>query len=524
MTLHLETPEVRPPTATELDPAQTSAPGIAPPVERQLQQGPVEGFDIPAGQPGSSWAFQTMAEPGGGTTSPTSPTYQTDPGVFRAEASSGELSDFASQGLQTPGRVDSALVSDIGRNIDLDLAEKKKYAGAELDEFASQRGLVGSNIELDARRSMIGDFERQRSERMTSVQTSAANAWAADRSSAADVGFRSGEFERSLGGDRENANRFGATFGQGQYEFDKQFDTQESIQQRALDLQEKGMDQDEAFRRAQSEVQQGQFESQMSQEERIQNKAFELQEQGMSQEDAFRYAQLAQDDKFSTKAQELQQQGLDQDEAFRRAEMDQQDRQFAEQMGLSIDQFNEQKEQFSQQFGEQVASRLQQAGQFSDSLEAELSEGAAGRVLQTDLAAEARKLQREGMGLDESYRRAALKQENDIQTRAMDLQEKGMTDDDSYRYAVLAQDEEFGKEAQRLQREGMELDEAYRNAALSQADRQFAQSSDNEKLDIILRALSSDNVNNKQIKRWLSQTSGGTATSLGGGATNDTDE
>ena len=354
MPINTDTPTIRPPAAGDLESGMTSAPtgtSIAPPTP--------------------------------------CPTYEADPNSFRAEATSPELRNFASEGLAAPSRYDSKLISDVTGMIDADLANRKRYAGAELDEFASQRGLVGSNIELDARRSMIGDFERQRTERLTDLNLAAANSWAQDRSSAADIGFRSGEFERSLGGDRENANRFGFTAGEGQYEFDAGTTRQLNLQE--LNLQ--------------------------------------------------------------------------------------------------------------QQYGEQVTSRLQQQGQF----EASLNEGIAGRLMQQGLRNRAMDLQQTGMNLDEAYRRAALEQETDIQNRSLELQELGLEKDDAYRYAALAQDARFMEVAQSLQAEGMASDEAYRRAALEMEDVHFQEANDQDRLRIVLDALSSGNVDNKRVRKWLDQ-------------------
>ena len=435
MPIETEFPSIRPPSADELDPDATSAPGT-------------EGVASPSAAP-------TVAPP------IERPTFQSDPSAFRGEESSEALKGFASEGLAAPSRFDSELVQDISGLIDTDLSEKKLYAGSELDEFASQRGLTGSNIELDARRSMIGDFERQRTERLTDLEMAAAQTWAQDRQAAADIGFRSAEFERALGGDRESAARFEATFGQGQYEFEQRA----QMEQKALDLQSKGMDQDEAFR----------------------------------------YAALSQDAHFTEAAQALQKQGLDETEAFRRAELEERKSQFAQQFGLNKQEYESQLEQFDKMHGEQIATRLQQASQFSADLKARLSEGAANRALESSLRGRAMDLQAQGMAMDQAYRNASLAQEKEIADRAHELTAQGMGKDDAYRYAALASDDAYRNDVIQNQEDGMAQDDAHHKAEIDQRDRQFDEATNNERLGIVLDALGNDNIDNEEVQKWLNR-------------------
>ena len=172
------------------------------------------------------------------------------------------MGEFASTAMETPSRYDSGLIKDITAQIDAELEQKKLYAGTELDEFMSQRGMVGSSVEGELRKSMLGDMERQRQERLNELNIRAADTWAADRAGAAEIGFKSAEFERALGGDRENSARYEAEFGQSQYEFDKQYGVNEwsnRIEERRLELMDKGMTMDDAYRMAMSEIQKEQF-------------------------------------------------------------------------------------------------------------------------------------------------------------------------------------------------------------------------------------------------------------------------
>ena len=220
----------------------TDTPDIYPPTAEDMQQ---NGFAPP---PSEDFAAGPAPRP----------EYETSPDAFQAEPAGEEMADFASKARETPSRYDSDLIKDITGQIDAELEQKKLYAGAELDEFMSQRGIVGSSVEGELRKSMLGDMERPRQERYTELETRAADTWAADRAGAADIGFRSAEFGRALGGDRENAARYEAEFGQSQYEFDREYGTEawsNRIEEDRLKLMEKGMDQDDAYRKAMSDVQ-----------------------------------------------------------------------------------------------------------------------------------------------------------------------------------------------------------------------------------------------------------------------------
>src|SRR5690606_37639534 len=83
---------------------------------------------------------------------------------------------------------------------------------------------------------------------------------------------------------------------------------QHALQSRALDLQEKGMKLDDAYRWAALE-----------QENAIRNRALDLQERGMDLDDAYRWAALEQDKFFRNRALDLQERGLDINEAYQQA-------------------------------------------------------------------------------------------------------------------------------------------------------------------------------------------------------------
>ena len=173
MPINTDTPLVRPPKARDI----------------QLKKG---GFSVPPGMFGegdaatraanleSAWqeanpgqtfdpslaTWQAQAAPGGGfAAGQAAPEYDTPPGAFRGEAAAPGMENFASDAMAKPSRYDSDLISDITSQIDAELENKRLYAGAELDEFMSQRGMVGSSVEGELRAGLLGDLERERTSR-----------------------------------------------------------------------------------------------------------------------------------------------------------------------------------------------------------------------------------------------------------------------------------------------------------------------------------------------------------------------
>ena len=84
---------------------------------------------------------------------------------------------------------------------------------------------------------------------------------------------------------------------------------QSQLETRAMDLQEKGLHMEDAFRRAELEV-----------STQIETRALDLQELGLNMEDAYRYAALEQDGNFRQQALNLEAHGLNMEAAFRGAE------------------------------------------------------------------------------------------------------------------------------------------------------------------------------------------------------------
>ena len=332
--------------------------------------------NTPTVRPPTAEEMQGFASDGAPTPPIAPPTYETPEGAFRAEESAAGIQDFASNMMASPSRYDSGLIRDISGVIDEDLAEGRQKATTQLDEMMAQRGLVGSSVEGELYKDMMTDLERERTRRLTDLQRAAADTYAQDVATAGEMGFRSGEFQRGLGQDRANEGRFAADFGQGQYEFERAYGTQSALDARALELQETGMNLDEAYRRARLEQESGQFESE---QERIRSefeselgevRAARMQDFGFRQEE-FDLAVKAQQSQAETEGRPL-----DIEEARDLAEQDlrlQQLEQEAELAGETIDldrerlkiqneQFADNLEQDQQVLEEQRQSRLAQIG------------------------------------------------------------------------------------------------------------------------------------------------------------------
>ena len=305
-----------------------------------------------------------------------------DPGVANTGLRS-DLDRFAREGLRTPSRFDLDMVRRGTDLIDSELAAQGERARRDLDEFASARGLVGSNVELEEQRRLGEGLEDQRMRRLMDLNLAMANTHAADRAAAGGIASQiqgaqqqESQFGRSLGQQesqfarqhgldetrflesqrqfstamqeqitareqqetqfarahglnvdqfRENQRQYSvsmaeqiATRMQQENQFARGLDLQHTqlaiqsqLQTRSMDLQEKGMHMDDAFRRAELDV-----------TSELQTRALDLQEQGMNMDDAYRYAALEQDGSFRQRALDLEQQGLSLEESLRGAELD----------------------------------------------------------------------------------------------------------------------------------------------------------------------------------------------------------
>ena len=334
-------------------------------------------------------------------------------------------------------------------------------AGRGIDEWAAQRGLVGSSYEGDQR----ADLERRLS----------ADLAGEERDLLDTVIGREMESRKLAQTDRELDLRETRDIG----ELDiarSEVQQQESQFAREFGLDEKKFTADsDQFAKTFSEQvatrlqQDAQWRTTLTSEEArdsldrgLREKALQLQRDGMTMDEAYRQAALDQEKELTEGAQALTRLGITTENAYRYAALDQV------------------ADQFAKTFSEQVATRLQQDAQWRTTLTSEEARDSLDRGLRE----KALQLQRDGMTMDEAYRRAALDQEKELTTRAQELTEAGImggqyqtdpttgkrvwvqTAENAYRYAALEQDKTFRQRALDLQRDTMEQDAGFRKRAL----------------------------------------------------------
>ncbi|WP_425153954.1 hypothetical protein [Candidatus Palauibacter sp.] len=205
--------------------------------------GLVMSRDLAACAPASAPPDPPPTDPGAPPTDPGTP--PTDPGtppplppgtVYppippAGPASGGDLQDllnaYASGILKAPSRYDIPMVREgiglINRSFDEGLRE----GGVHLDELMSQRGLVGSSIELGEHAGLVSDLSRLKQQHMFDLQREMATTQAYDRQAAAGIA------QGALGMDLDRWRT-----------------------ERALELQRQGMNRDDAFRYADLEARQ----------------------------------------------------------------------------------------------------------------------------------------------------------------------------------------------------------------------------------------------------------------------------
>ncbi|MBW3569703.1 MAG: hypothetical protein KY467_01235, partial [Gemmatimonadetes bacterium] len=135
--------------------------------------------------------------------------YRPAPGANQGENLSGALEEFARGGLANPSRFDSDLVKQGLGVINADAQKQGEDRMRSLSQLMARRGILGSSVEVDQGRRMLGDIEDVRSKRALDLGLEQARTYAGDRSSAANTALGTGEFQRGLGRDRESDNRFG---------------------------------------------------------------------------------------------------------------------------------------------------------------------------------------------------------------------------------------------------------------------------------------------------------------------------
>lgn len=203
-----------------------------------------------------------------------------------------------------------------GRSLDLQQAKDQAEVGYRAQALQQEAQLQGRSMGIQEAQIQA---ERQMQSERLAMQSQQFGAEQSQRESefARSYGLEGAQFQASqqqfasnmaeqVAGRLQQGGQFAATFQQQ----GAQMALENGIRQRALDLQQQGMNQEQAFNYAQ-----------LSAETGIKQQSVDLQRQGMNQDDAYRYAAMLQDGNFRKEAMSLQAQGMNMDEAFRRAEL-----------------------------------------------------------------------------------------------------------------------------------------------------------------------------------------------------------
>jgi hypothetical protein len=217
------------------------------------------------------------------------------------------LMDQARLAIENPSRYDAELVQQGMDVIDQQIAEMRRTGTQRIDERMAHRGLAGSSLEAEQHGMHEAALDRTANERAFQLAQDQARTWAQDRSSAFGMG---------LGAGQQAMTR------------DQQL-MQQDLQNRALQLQAQGMNQDAALRQARLEYDMQHGAADMG-----------LRREAMLQDQHFRQREL-----------ELREQGLDADDARWQAELEFRQRQHDDRMDLDWSRLDLQDEQgFMQAF------------------------------------------------------------------------------------------------------------------------------------------------------------------------------
>ena len=178
----------------------------------------------------------------------------------------GELEQFAREGLDAPSRYDNELVRQGMELADRELSQQGQRARRDLDEFASSRGIVGSNIELEEHRRLGEGLEAQRAQRLFDLNREQAMTAAQDRTSAGQLAGQAqqlhqqeSQFGRGLHEEQAGRHQQESQFGRGLGEQQAGRYQQESQFARGQEQQESQFGRELAEHQAQREQQESQF-------------------------------------------------------------------------------------------------------------------------------------------------------------------------------------------------------------------------------------------------------------------------
>lgn len=141
--------------------------------------------------------------------------------------------------LQTPSRYDSDVVQQGASVIEASLNKMRKQGQRAIGEQAASRGLVGSSLEAENTREFEEELQRQGSERLFNLQREQANTYGADRGASINAGLGFGNQSLSMLGMGLEDQRMWAAMEQ-----------DAGFQNKVLELQNTGMNRDEAYRTA----------------------------------------------------------------------------------------------------------------------------------------------------------------------------------------------------------------------------------------------------------------------------------
>ena len=315
----------------------------------------------PSGQMATPGALANVSAPGAAPAVPPPPP-PPPPSAF--ETLTPGLGQFAQEWLIDPNRYLSDMATAQRKVSEGRLQQAEEAGRVKNDEFYASRGLTGSSYEGEGRKRLDEALQRTRGEDEARILEMLATAETADRQAAGEFGLEAIRAGDVMGLERYRAGLEGGQLGEAQRQFDTSIGQRESefarnhglderefeaeqqrfsqqfgeqvagrlqqneqfrvalesenarygldvgLRQKALALQEQGMNMEDAFNRAA-----------LDQERELTQSAQDLQRYGIDQDSAYKYAALLQDKTFQTEAQRLQALGMDLDEAFRRAEL-----------------------------------------------------------------------------------------------------------------------------------------------------------------------------------------------------------
>jgi len=419
--MQLSTPTIRPPSSLDMlntDERDSTSFRLPPPFlgpqmelpdsasyERDstsLLAPPKPKFDVGLAPPRTSSNTSTLAPPS--TTSLPGP----------------DVSTFASQQMANPSRWSNDMIRQGVDIINQESDFSRERGVADMDEFYSSRGLVGSSVEGQGRGDFLTQLQRTKDQRMFDLVREMANTYSQDVQAAGQLGLQARQQELEMTGmNRDDAYRY-AVLEQSGSQFQQELGQQESQFARQFGLS----------------GQQLQLEARRLQEQsRLQGRDLDIREATSQAEINLRAQQLVQQARTEGRTLDLAEARLMAENDQFNQSMAQERDQFAAQMGLSREQLGLQREQMTREFGDRQEQRLHEMGLQENTQAFQRAQNELNRMLER----EALQLQRDGMDAETAWREA----DRQIEQRALDLQDRGMSLDDAYRKMLADQQAEL---------------------------------------------------------------------------------